>query len=68
MIQGLNSRYFLRGFGRALDLRGAIGGRHAPRREWNRSDRAAMIADWTVVFRDLGGAYERVKERGGRDG
>lgn len=68
MIQGLNSRYFLRGLGRALDLRGAIGGRYSPRREWNRSDRAAMISDWTAVFRDLGAAYERVKERGTCDG
>jgi hypothetical protein len=68
MIQDLNSRYFFRGFGRALDLRGVTGGRYSPRREWNRSDRAAMISDWTAVFRDLGGAYQRVKERGGRDG
>lgn len=68
MIQGLNSRYFLRGFGRALDLRGSIGGRYSPRREWNRSDRSATVSDWTAVLRDLGGAYERVKERGGRGG
>jgi hypothetical protein len=68
MIQGLNSRYFFRGFGRALDLRGAIGGRYSPRRKWHRSDRAAMISDWTMVFRDLGGAYERVKEHGERNG
>lgn len=68
MIQGLNSSYFFRGFGRALDLRGSVSGRYSPRREWHRSDGAATISDWTAVFRDLGGAFERVKERGRRDG
>jgi hypothetical protein len=68
MIQGLNSRYFFRGFGRALDLRGSVSGRYSPRREWHRSDGAAMTSDWAAVFRDLGGAFERVKERGRRDG
>lgn len=68
MIQGLTSRYFFQGFGRALDLRASVGGRYSQRREWHRSDGAAMASDWTAVFRDLGGAYERVKERGRRDG
>lgn len=68
MIQRRNARYFFRGFGRALDLRGAIGGRYSPAREWNRSDRAAMASDWSAVLRDLGEAYTRVKRRGGRDG
>ncbi|WP_420126009.1 hypothetical protein [Longimicrobium sp.] len=68
MIQGLTSRYFFRGFGRALDLRGSGGRRYSPRREWHRSDGAAMASDWTAVFQDLAGAYERVKQRGRRDG
>jgi hypothetical protein len=67
MTQRLNSRYFFRGFGRALDLRGAIG-RYSPRRHWHQSDGTAMRSDWTVVFQNLGGAFERVKERGSHDG
>lgn len=68
MIRRLNSRYFFRGFGRALDLRGAIGGRYSSPRGWNRSDGAAMAGDWSAVFRDLGEAYESVKQRRGHDG
>jgi hypothetical protein len=67
MSQRRYARSFLRGFGRALDLRGAIGGRYSSRREWNRSDRAAMASDWSAVLRDLGNACARVKQRSGHD-
>lgn len=68
MIQRRNASYFFRGLGRALDLRGAIGGRYSSARHWHRSDRAAAASDWDAVLRDLGQAYEHVKQRGGRDG
>lgn len=67
MIQRLNSRFFLRGFGRALDLRGATSGRYSSRRDRSRSDHAAIASDWSFVFHDLGHAYERVKHRAGHD-
>lgn len=63
MIQRLNSRFFLRGFGRALDIRGATSARYSPRRDWSRSDRAAVESDWSFVFHDLSDAYERVRHR-----
>lgn len=65
-MQRLNSTDFLRGFGRALDLRGAIGARRRYARRWERSDGGALASDWCSVFRDLGEAFERVK-RGDRE-
>lgn len=63
----LGSSPFFRGFGRALDIRGAMGRRRRSRRAWHASDSAALASDWNAVFRDLGTAYERVTGRGEPD-
>lgn len=68
MIQRRNAGYFLRGLGRALDLRGASRGRYGAARQWHRSDHAATASDWDAVLRDLGEAYVRVKRSNGHDG
>ena len=60
-MQRLNSKDFFRGFARAIDIRGAIGGRYVRSRPWHRSDGAAVAADWSAVFGDLDLAFERVK-------
>ena len=52
---------FLRGFGRALDLRGAMV--RPPRQRIRLSDTAALAADWDAVWNDLGEAFSRVKRR-----
>jgi hypothetical protein len=53
---------FLRGLGRALDLRGAIEPTYA-RRSTPRSDRAAVAHDWAAVWGDLNTAFDRVRQR-----
>ncbi|HEX8246324.1 MAG TPA: hypothetical protein VF541_22665 [Longimicrobium sp.] len=57
-------RSFLRGLGRALDVRGAVVPTYARRpRRTPPSDHAAMAADWDAVWNDLGTAFARVKQR-----
>jgi hypothetical protein len=66
-MQRLNRRNcaksFLRGFARALDLRGAVPPSYQSRRIVRRSDRAAIASDWAAVWSDLGNAFSRVVER-----
>ncbi|HEX8907353.1 MAG TPA: hypothetical protein VF771_21050 [Longimicrobiaceae bacterium] len=57
------TKSFLRGLARALDLRGSIVPTYAPRRRARRSDQAAIEADWSAVWNDLGIAFTRVKQR-----
>lgn len=53
---------FLRGLGRALDLRGSVqAGYPRTHGDWRRSDAAALASDWQAVWGDLGHAYEQVK-------
>ena len=54
---------FLRGFARALDLRGAVQPSYKSRRIISRSDRAAIRSDWSAVWSDLDTAFSRVVER-----
>ena len=60
-----DARSFLRGLGRALDLRGATAPTYALRRPRGTplSDPAAVAADWDAVWNDLGTAFARVKQR-----
>ncbi|HSU13003.1 hypothetical protein [Longimicrobium sp.] len=57
---------FLRGFARALDLRGAVAPPYArPRASaGRRSDRAAVAHDWRMVWTDLDNAFSHVKLQG----
>lgn len=57
----LDSKNFLRGFGRVLDVRGATTARYAHKARWIRSDSGAVASDWAAVFGDLGVAYHRVR-------
>lgn len=63
----LDGKSFLRGFGRALDVRGAITPRHATEPEGIQNDGEALAADWAAVFRDLDAAYYRVRSVKDRD-
>lgn len=54
---------FLRGFGRALDIRGSLRPRYARRRTAYLSDEAAVASDWAAVWSDLGSAYTKVVQR-----
>lgn len=60
-----DAKSFLRGLGRALDLRGATVPTYALRRPRRppASDRAALASDWDAVWNDLGTAFARVKQR-----
>jgi hypothetical protein len=63
MNRRIYSKSFLRGFARALDLRGAVPPSYLSRRIIRRSDRAAIASDWAAVWSDLGTAFSRVVER-----
>lgn len=63
----LNSRNFLRGFGRVLDVRGFITTRSSRTPQWIQNDSTAIAADWDAVFNDLGVAYSRVRRMNGSD-
>lgn len=54
---------FLRGFGRALDIRGSLRPRYARRRAPYPTDEAAVASDWAAVWSDLGRAYTTVVQR-----
>ncbi|HSU13374.1 hypothetical protein [Longimicrobium sp.] len=54
----LLGRAFVRGMAQAVDLTGSIGSRRL-RRMVVRSDRAALLADWAAVSRDLRVAVQR---------
>lgn len=60
----LDSSNFLRGLGRALDVRGATTPRYLRKARWIQSDSSAVAADWAAVFGDLDAAFHRVR-RGG---
>ena len=57
------ARSFLRGLGRARDLRGATVPTYARRSSTLPSDAAAVAADWAAVWGDLGAAFTRVRQR-----
>lgn len=59
----LDSKSFLRGLGRALDIRGATTPRYMRQASWHRSDRAAIAADWRAVWGDMDRAYRHVRKR-----
>lgn len=64
MNEKRHTKSFLRGFARALDLRGALAAPYARRAySRHRSDRAALAADWRAVMNDLGNAFSQVKLR-----
>jgi hypothetical protein len=62
-MKRLDGKSFFRGFGRALDIRGATRPRYERRASWIRSDRAAVAADWQAVWGDLDRAYVQVRQR-----
>ncbi len=57
----LDGKNFLRGLGRALDVRGAITTRSSRKPTWIQNDSNAVAADWAAVFDDLNVAYHRVR-------
>jgi hypothetical protein len=57
------TRNFLRGFGRAVDLRGALRPHYARRATPSHSDAAAIESDWAAVWGDLGQAFTAVRQR-----
>jgi hypothetical protein len=60
----LNTRSFVRGMARVLDLRGSVGSTYTRYRSNRaRSDYAAVASDWHAVWSDLGAAFSRVTAR-----
>jgi hypothetical protein len=60
----LNTRSFVRGMARVLDLRGTVDATYARRHSSRvRSDHAAIASDWQAVWSDLGAAFSRVTAR-----
>jgi hypothetical protein len=57
----LDSKNFLRGFGRVLDVRGATNARYVREARRIHSDSSAVASDWAAVFGDLSVAYHRVR-------
>lgn len=66
-MRRLDSKNFLRGFGRVVDLRGAITPRYSRKAQWIQNDTSAIAADWAAVFGDLSVAYYRVRRMKGSD-
>jgi hypothetical protein len=58
----LDTRSFLRGFGRAFDLGGATVPSYTRQASWHRSDRDAIDADWQAVWGDMDRAYHHVRK------
>lgn len=61
----IDSKSFLRGFGRALDVRGALSPRYIRKAHFIRNDNHAVASDWAAVFGDLNVAYYRVRHMKG---
>jgi hypothetical protein len=60
MRYSIATNNFLRGFGRALDVRGSLEAGYARRARHALSDHAAIASDWDEVWSDLGTACDRV--------
>lgn len=60
-MRRLDSKSFLQGFGRVLDIRGAVRPRYGHKARWIRNDSSALAADWNAVLGDLGAAYTRIR-------